>query len=146
METRPVYYADNMVNATDLNEFNSVVRNLLYNLTSRASSGDSRLKYAAGSTSGPNDQTIYGLVQCTPDLFESQCSDCLVQSIARIAIDCCKDKKGGRVVRPSCSMRFETNFLFYESTAPSPPPPSTINNTSSQGTFSYMCDFRSTYD
>ncbi|KAK2452470.1 putative receptor protein kinase [Trifolium repens] len=133
METRPVYYADNMVNATDLNEFNSVVRNLLYNLTSRASSGDSRLKYAAGSTSGPNDQTIYGLVQCTPDLFESQCSDCLVQSIARIAIDCCKDKKGGRVVRPSCSMRFETNFLFYESTAPSPPPPSTINNTSSQG-------------
>jgi hypothetical protein len=59
----------------------------------------------------------------------------LVQSIARIAIDCCKDKKGGRVVRPSCSMWFETNFLFYESTAPSPPPPSTTNNTSSQGTF-----------
>ncbi|KAK2398463.1 putative receptor protein kinase [Trifolium repens] len=133
METRPVYYANNMGDATDLNEFNSVVRNLLYNLTSRASSGDSRLKYAVGSASGPNDQTIYGLVQCTPDLFESQCSDCLVQSIARIAIDCCKDKKGGRVVRPSCSMRFETNFLFYESTAPSPPPPSTTNNTSSQG-------------
>ncbi|CAJ2675522.1 unnamed protein product [Trifolium pratense] len=132
METRPVYYANNMGGSTDLNEFNSAVRNLLYNLTSKASSGDSRLKYAAGSASGPNDQTIYGLVQCTPDLFESQCSDCLVQSIARIAIDCCKDKKGGRVVRPSCSMRFETNFLFYESTAPSPPPPSTTNKTSSQ--------------
>ncbi|MCI15478.1 cysteine-rich receptor-like protein kinase, partial [Trifolium medium] len=119
----PAYYANNMLNASDLNEFNQVVRNLLDNLTSRASSGDSRLKYAADSARGPNDQTIYGLVQCTPDLSESDCNSCLVQSIARIPIDCCKDKIGGRVVRPSCNMRFETSFLFYDPTAtPSPPP------------------------
>jgi hypothetical protein len=123
LETGPAYYANNMLNATDLNEFNQVVRNLLDNLTNKASSGDSSLKYAADSARGPNDQTIYGLVQCTPDLSESDCNSCLVQSIARIPIDCCKDKIGGRVVRPSCNMRFETSFLFYDPIATTPPPP-----------------------
>ncbi|XP_058725199.1 cysteine-rich receptor-like protein kinase 44 [Vicia villosa] len=124
LETGPPYYAHNLANATDLSVFNETVRDLLDNLTQRASSGDSSLKYAADSARGPNDQTIYGLVQCTPDLSESDCSSCLVQSIARIPIDCCKDKIGGRVVRPSCNMRFETNFRFYDPTAtPSPPPP-----------------------
>ncbi|KAK2452476.1 putative receptor protein kinase [Trifolium repens] len=123
LETGPAYYANNMLNATDLNEFNQVVRNLLDNLTNKASSGDSSLKYAADSARGPNDQTIYGLVQCTPDLSESDCNSCLVQSIARIPIDCCKDKIGGRVVRPSCNMRFETSFLFYDPIATPPPPP-----------------------
>ncbi|XP_058725196.1 cysteine-rich receptor-like protein kinase 44 isoform X2 [Vicia villosa] len=132
LETGPAYYAHNLANATDLSVFNETVRNLLDNLTQRASSGDSSLKYAADSARGPNDQTIYGLVQCTPDLSESDCSSCLDQSIARIPIDCCKDKIGGRVVRPSCNMRFETNFRFYVPTAtPPPPPPSSTNNTSS---------------
>ncbi|KAK2398466.1 putative receptor protein kinase [Trifolium repens] len=123
LETGPAYYANNMLNASDLNEFNQLVRNLLDNLTNKASSGDSRLKYAADSTRSPNDQTIYGLVQCTPDLSESDCNSCLVQSISRIPIDCCKDKIGGRVVRPSCNMRFETSFLFYDPIATTPPPP-----------------------
>ncbi|XP_058725229.1 cysteine-rich receptor-like protein kinase 26 [Vicia villosa] len=123
LEIGPAYYANNMNNATDLSVFNEALRNLLDNLTRRASSGDSRLKYAADSTLGPNYQTIYGLVQCTPDLSESDCNSCLVQSIARIPIDCCKDKIGGRVVRPSCNMRFETNFPFYDPTATPPPPP-----------------------
>ncbi|XP_058725226.1 cysteine-rich receptor-like protein kinase 44 [Vicia villosa] len=131
LETGPAYYANNLANATDLSVFNETVRDLLDNLTQRASSGDSSLKFAADSARGPNDQTIYGLVQCTPDLSESDCSSCLVQSVARIPIDCCKDKIGGRVVRPSCNMRFETNFPFYDLTATPPPPLSTTNNTSS---------------
>ncbi|XP_058725227.1 cysteine-rich receptor-like protein kinase 44 [Vicia villosa] len=131
LETGPAYYANNLANATDLRVFNETVRDLLDNLTQRASSGDSSLKFAADSARGPNDQTIYGLVQCTPDLSESDCSSCLVQSVARIPIDCCKDKIGGRVVRPSCNMRFETNFPFYDLTATPPPPLSTTNNTSS---------------
>ncbi|CAL5205960.1 unnamed protein product [Lathyrus oleraceus] len=131
MEIGPAYYASNPNIATDLSVFNETVRNLLDDLTKRASSGDSRLKYAADSARGPNYQTIYGLVQCTPDLSEADCNSCLVQSVARIPIDCCKDKIGGRVVRPSCNMRFETSFRFYDPTATPPPPPSTTNNTSS---------------
>ncbi|XP_061353854.1 cysteine-rich receptor-like protein kinase 10 isoform X8 [Gastrolobium bilobum] len=126
METGPAYYANNMLNATNLDEFNQVLNTLLGSLRSKAASGDSRLKYAADKSSDRNFQTIYGLVQCTPDLSASQCDDCLVQSIARIPIDCCKDRIGGRVVRPSCNMRFETSFLFYD-----PTPSTTTTNTSS---------------
>ncbi|RDX76113.1 Cysteine-rich receptor-like protein kinase 29, partial [Mucuna pruriens] len=131
MEIGPAYYAHNGENATDLNQFNEDVNSLLGNLKSKAASGDSRVKYAVGSISAPNDQVIYGLVQCTPDLLGSECDDCLAQSIARIPIDCCKDSKGGRVVRPSCNMRFETSFRFYGPTAyvPSTPP----SNTSPKG-------------
>ncbi|CAK8569575.1 unnamed protein product [Lathyrus sativus] len=128
MEIGPAYYAKNPNDATDLIVFNETVRNLLDDLTKKAALGDSSLKYAAESVRGPNYQTIYGLVQCTPDLSGSDCSSCLVQSVARIPIDCCKDKIGGRVVRPSCNMRFETNFLFYDPTTTSPPPPFTTSS------------------
>ncbi|XP_028182387.1 cysteine-rich receptor-like protein kinase 10 [Glycine soja] len=133
METGPAFYANNMDNATDLDQFNKDVNTLLGNLKNEAALGDSRLKYAVGNTSGPDNKLIYGLVQCTPDLSGSECFDCLSQSIERIPIDCCKDRKGGRVVRPSCNMRFETSFLFYGDTAyvsPTPPSSTTTNTTS----------------
>ncbi|XP_022641406.1 cysteine-rich receptor-like protein kinase 29 isoform X2 [Vigna radiata var. radiata] len=126
MEIGPAFYANNDRNASDLDEFNEDVNTLLRNLSRIAASGDSRVKYAAdGISSG--SKVIYGLVQCTPDLEESECADCLSQSIERIPIDCCKDKIGGRVVRPSCNMRFETSFKFYGDPAfvPPAPPPST---------------------
>ncbi|KAL2324311.1 hypothetical protein Fmac_023369 [Flemingia macrophylla] len=131
MEIGPAYYAHNMLNATDLDQFNKSLSTLLRNLRSQAASGDSRLKYAVGNISTPDEKTIYGLVQCTPDLLGSECDSCLVQSIERIPIDCCKDSLGGRVVRPSCNMRFETGFLFYGPTAYTPPPSST--STTSKG-------------
>ncbi|QCE08412.1 putative receptor-like protein kinase At4g00960 [Vigna unguiculata] len=130
MEIGPAFYANNDRNASDLDEFNEDVNTLLRNLMPIAASGDSRVKYAAdGISSG--SKVIYGLVQCTPDLEESECADCLSQSIERIPIDCCKDKIGGRVVRPSCCMRFETSFKFYGDPAfvPPAPPPSTTTTT-----------------
>lgn len=132
-EIGPAFYAHNMENATDLDQFNRSLNTLLQNLKSQAASGDSVFKYAIGNISAPNNKVIYGLVQCTPDLLGSDCDDCLAQSIERIPIDCCKDSKGGRVVRPSCNMRFETSYLFYGPTAYVPTPPSTTN-TSSKGT------------
>ncbi|XP_020224175.1 putative receptor-like protein kinase At4g00960 [Cajanus cajan] len=130
METGPAYYAHNTINATDLDQFNRSLSSLLRDLKSQAASGDSRLKYGVGNISIPDDKVIYGLVQCTPDLSGSDCDDCLAQSIERIPIDCCKDSKGGRVVRPSCSMRFETSYHFYGPTAYTPPP---STSTTSEG-------------
>ncbi|KAK7390995.1 hypothetical protein VNO78_19266 [Psophocarpus tetragonolobus] len=134
METAPAYYADNMNNATDLDQFHKDVNTLLGNLTSQAASGDSHFKYAAGAIPGSN-KVIYGLVQCTPDLIGSECSNCLAQSIERIQIDYCKDNIGCRVVRPSCNMRFETSFKFYEDPAYVPPTaPSTKGESKSNST------------
>ncbi|KAK2452477.1 putative receptor protein kinase [Trifolium repens] len=139
MEDVPMFASNNDNDSVDVDLSNEVVNNLLGNLTSRAVKGDSRIKYAASSLPGPKYEVIYGLVQCTPDLSETDCNSCLVESLQQIP-SCCKNKIGGRVVRPSCNMRFETSFLFYEPRAsPPPPPPSpppsatTGSNTTSQG-------------
>nr|XP_029146260.1 putative receptor-like protein kinase At4g00960 [Arachis hypogaea] len=123
MDNGPAYYKKSDKNATDLNEFNTKLNDLLNGLKSKASSGDSRLKYAVGNFSLPNFDDVYGLVQCTPDLSGEDCDNCIAQSIERISKDCCKDSMGGRVVRPSCFMRFETSYQFYGPTAYTPPSP-----------------------
>ncbi|KAE9611672.1 putative Gnk2-like domain-containing protein [Lupinus albus] len=70
----------------------------------------------------------------------SQCSFCLNESISVIP-SCCNNRKGARIVRPSCNLRYETDFLFSEEAiayAPSPPPstdapPSSLPLPTSQG-------------
>lgn len=66
-------------------------------------------------------QTVYLLVQCTPDLTNQDCSTCLQISFNQLP----QDKVGGRFILPSCNSRFEI-YPFYNQTAVkalSPPPP-----------------------
>ncbi|KAL2324329.1 hypothetical protein Fmac_023387 [Flemingia macrophylla] len=122
-EDLPSFYLRNNDNASDVDKFNEELNNMLESLTKNASLGDSHRKFAAADVTGPAFQTIWGLVQCTPDLSELQCSTCLVGTIAEIP-QYCDGRKGGRIVRPSCYFRYETH-PFYDSTyieIPSPPP------------------------
>ncbi|XP_048597007.1 uncharacterized protein LOC106440399 isoform X4 [Brassica napus] len=78
-------------------------------------------------------QTLHGLVQCTPDLTNQDCLDCLSRIINQLPTD----RIGGRVMVPSCFSRFEL-YLFYNeaaadrtpqpqlNSAPPPPPPISI--------------------
>jgi hypothetical protein len=103
----------NVNNASLADQFNSVAKQLLNDLKNKARNGDSHRKYAAGTLPGPSsDQTIYGLVQCTPDLSVSQCDDCLNESIAEVQ-KYCTNKIGCRIFRASCYLRFETH-QFYQ--------------------------------
>ncbi|KAG4998415.1 hypothetical protein JHK85_029854 [Glycine max] len=121
METSPDYVLFNIQNATNVGQFNQVLRNLMRMLTGIAASGDSRRKYAAASATATNIQAIYGLVQCTPDLSQPECKHCLIGAISEIP-RCCNGKIGGRVLRPSCNIRYE-NYPFYdEPTAYAPAP------------------------
>ncbi|MFS7944296.1 putative Gnk2-like domain superfamily protein [Helianthus anomalus] len=52
---------------------------LMNKLKADAVAGDSLLKFAAGNTTGPDFVTIYGLVQCTPDLYRR----CIFQPMCR---------------------------------------------------------------
>lgn len=75
-------------------------------------------------SAGSYSQTLYGLVQCTPDLSESNCSSCFQKAIAATPV-CCKGRRGGRVLLPSCYIRYEL-YRFFDSTEsplPLPPPP-----------------------
>ncbi|KAK8467433.1 hypothetical protein PHAVU_007G049500 [Phaseolus vulgaris] len=139
METSPTYYWWNVGNVTEVDQFNEVLGNLMTSLRDIAASGDSRRKCAGGKNiSGLNFQTIYGVVQCTPNLSQQECYQCLDVAISEIP-NCCSGKIGGRVLKPSCNIRFEI-YSFYGNTTtldPEAPPPSTnttssINTTSSQ--------------
>jgi len=124
MEATPGF-SKRTYNATDGDNFNEVLRNLLENLTSQASSGDSRRKFSVANASGPAFQTIFGLVQCTPDLSEKHCDECLLKTISEIP-QCCNGSKGAKFFKPSCIIRYEI-FPFYDpinaaTTHASPPP------------------------
>ncbi|CAH1439786.1 unnamed protein product [Lactuca virosa] len=110
-------------NASNIEEFNSALRPLMDGLRTRAASGGPLLKFASGNTSGPAFTTIYGLVQCTPDLTEIQCNDCLEGAINRIGI-WFNGRVGGRILLPMCNFRYDTSRFFNATTPAIPPQPS----------------------
>ncbi|KAH7857869.1 hypothetical protein Vadar_017323 [Vaccinium darrowii] len=101
------------------NTFNEALRTLLNRLSSQASSGTLR-KFATGNETGPGNQTIYGAMQCTPDLSEQDCSFCL-QTIMTDIPSCIADSEGWRVDVPSCNLRFDNVPFFSQIPADSPP-------------------------
>ncbi|GLT48443.1 hypothetical protein SLA2020_220680 [Shorea laevis] len=121
LETWPGFYMWNVKNFTNISAFNNALSTLHHNLSNSAASGDSHLKFATGTAPVPPTDAIYALVQCTPDLSQLQCSSCLSYAIAQIPV-CCDGKQGGRVITPSCNIRFEI-YLFYDGATGEPPPP-----------------------
>uniref|UniRef100_A0A7N0TRI7 Gnk2-homologous domain-containing protein n=1 Tax=Kalanchoe fedtschenkoi TaxID=63787 RepID=A0A7N0TRI7_KALFE len=115
---QPALYMWNLNNVSDVTKFSQSLDGLLSDLRKEASAGDSRQKFAIGDASYANYTRIYGLVQCTPDLSEVQCSNCLDRSFRDIT-NAFNGKQGGRVIGPSCNFRYEID-QFYEI----PPPPS----------------------
>ncbi|KAF3450460.1 hypothetical protein FNV43_RR06543 [Rhamnella rubrinervis] len=132
METSPYIYLVNSDNITsNVDGFNEELMNLFYKLRSEAAGGNSLRKYAAGKALfAPNFQTIYALVQCTPDLSKIECENCLGDAFSAIS-QCCIGKRGVQAIYPSCRIRYELN-QFYDSTEDDisvPPPSSTPNST-----------------
>ncbi|CAN6552854.1 unnamed protein product [Malus baccata var. baccata] len=97
-------------------QFEVVLNPLLGILSEKASSGDSLKKFAAGHATVPDAETIYAFVQCTPDINQQNCSNCLKDSVSIIP-GCCGGKKGGRVLKPSCYLRYEDGIFFDPSAA-----------------------------
>ncbi|CAM8912000.1 unnamed protein product [Rhodiola kirilowii] len=119
----PAVYMWNVNNVSNVSTFTETLNGFLYSLRKNASSGDSRQKFAIGDTKYVAFTRIYILVQCTPDLTELQCSNCLENSFRQF-VNNYLGREGGRVLGPSCNFRFEI-YRFYEipSPPPSPPPP-----------------------
>ncbi|KAK1425056.1 hypothetical protein QVD17_20399 [Tagetes erecta] len=108
----------NLQNTSDVDRFNSDLRQLMDKLRGEAAAGGPLLKFATGSMpSGPDFTTIYGLVQCTPDLSQRVCSDCLEAAINRIPNTNIYGKVGGRILQSTCNFRYEI-YEFFNRTAP----------------------------
>ncbi|BFG27553.1 hypothetical protein CerSpe_138270 [Prunus speciosa] len=111
----PLKHVPSPNSAKNPQQFELVLTPLLGILRDRAASGDSLKKFAAGHAPVPGGETIYALAQCTPDIDKQNCSSCLKQSVTEIQT-CCGGKQGGRVLKPSCNLRYEVG-LFFRSTA-----------------------------
>ncbi|KAI3680573.1 hypothetical protein L6452_35346 [Arctium lappa] len=143
MDTR---FQANPRNTSNVDQFNQGLYSLLDQLIVEASSGGSLRKYASNYTNGRGGTRIFGIMQCTPDLSEIQCYNCLDRTIQLIPI-CCDGRRGLRVLYPSCTLRYEDYSFFNDmvvltppsspqspppppSPQSSPPPPSPSENTS----------------
>lgn len=121
-EDEPTMFVPSPHSIANFEAFKLVLDPLLKNLSEKAASGDSMKKFAAGHELVPGtNQTIYATVQCSPDLDTQECSGCLEEAISDISNSTIAGKDGGRILKPSCSFRFENN-IFYESAADSGPP------------------------
>ncbi|KAF7114743.1 hypothetical protein RHSIM_RhsimUnG0078600 [Rhododendron simsii] len=122
----PTFFSGNQATAWSLNEFNQAVKSLLDGLRSQAASGGARRKFATNNKAGPDFQTVYGLMQCTPDLTQRDCNNCLGWATGQIPQHF-GGKIGGRFLTPTCALRYESYPFFTDipADAPAEPPPTT---------------------
>ncbi|KAK8579384.1 hypothetical protein V6N12_069710 [Hibiscus sabdariffa] len=120
--------------ASNVTQFFQIWGELMEAVATKASMGSSRLKYATGVA-----EEIQALMQCTPDLSQTDCLTCL-RTLVRRFTACCRTYQGGYVETPSCRMRWDL-YMFFTPTADtvrlslsSPPPtaspPDATNKTS----------------
>ncbi|XP_015574231.2 cysteine-rich receptor-like protein kinase 10 [Ricinus communis] len=124
MDQTPELYMWNTQNisTSDQVRFNGLLASTMNNLATEASTAASgEKKFAVKEDSFTSFQKLYSLVQCTPDLSTSDCGQCLQTAISNLP-SCCGGKQGGRVLYPSCNIRYEV-YLFFNATALEPPPP-----------------------
>ncbi|KAI3823889.1 hypothetical protein L1987_05334 [Smallanthus sonchifolius] len=112
----------NTARVSDIGEFNNALNNLTTRLQAQAAGGDSFRKLAVGNvTFGPDSLTIYGMMQCTPDLLREQCSECLYGTITELH-DCCSGRVAARVFFPSCFARYSNEHFYNDPPVISLPP------------------------
>ncbi|KAL8045124.1 hypothetical protein ABFX02_08G092600 [Erythranthe guttata] len=127
LATYPGLWMWNLKNATSTVRFKEDLRTLIDGLRIKAAAGGDTRKVAAGNITAPDFQTIYSLVQCSPDLSQKDCNLCLSTAAADIP-RCCDSKIGARVLLQSCNLRYETYPFFNETVlqqlepVPVPPP------------------------
>ncbi|KAM4110611.1 hypothetical protein ACJW30_05G004900 [Castanea mollissima] len=112
----------NQNNVSDVDGFGKAVKSLLDSMISGAAS--SNRKFATNTSVAPDLSKLYGFVQCTPDLSEQQCKNCLEMTSSQLPLFTI-GMGGGRFYTPSCNFRFDTD-LFFQPQADASLPPSPI--------------------
>ncbi|XP_050288760.1 cysteine-rich receptor-like protein kinase 10 [Quercus robur] len=122
MEDQPRKYLWNVLDITEPDRFLKLAQTTLSDLVPLAANASSGAKkFATKEVNFTVLQTMYSLVQCTPDLSSFDCNRCLREAITNVPT-CCSGKQGGRVMYPSCTIRYEVS-PFYQIKAVAPPAP-----------------------
>lgn len=127
MERDPNYTLWNTKNVAVLADFNRILVDTISTAVYRAANMPAGAKkFAATKANYTTEDNLYVLVQCTPDLSSSDCHQCLLAAYSGLEI-CCNEKRGGRILFPSCIVNFEMyinyNETYVEAAALAPPSP-----------------------
>jgi hypothetical protein len=127
-------------NATEPDRFNRLVNTTLSQLAREASNFPIGVKkFGVKEVKFSDYENTYNLVQCTPDLSSTDCNSCL-QAAINLLPTYFSGKQGGRILLPSCNVRYES-YLFYNvptapapaaGLAPPPPPPASVAGSKGQ--------------
>ncbi|KAL0326624.1 UNVERIFIED_CONTAM: Cysteine-rich receptor-like protein kinase [Sesamum angustifolium] len=98
-------------NASSPDQFKEILRTVVDTLSLQAASGGSLMKVAARNHTAPDFQTIYAMLQCTPDISEEDCSGCLTAAAQRIP-QCCDSKRAATILTPSCNLRYDVSPFY----------------------------------
>ncbi|KAJ1376486.1 Serine-threonine/tyrosine-protein kinase, catalytic domain [Sesbania bispinosa] len=120
VDTRPAVYLLNSANTSNQESFMRLLFTTMNQTADEAANSPTVKKYATKEANISGFQTLYCLAQCTEDLSNSDCRTCLSDAIGELP-QCCGGKQGGRVLYPSCNVRYEL-YPFYSSPAPPPTP------------------------
>lgn len=121
-DTRPGAFLFNTANVSNQESFMSLLFATMNDTADEAASFSGGAKYATKEANISGFQSLYCLAQCTEDLPRQECRRCLEDAIGNLP-RCCEGKQGGRVLYPSCNIRYEL-YPFYQSPASAAPAPS----------------------
>ncbi|KAL2320044.1 hypothetical protein Fmac_029013 [Flemingia macrophylla] len=119
-DTSPAYTMPSLANVSDPENFSSLLHLTLNETVGQASSNDKKFATTQANVSG--SQSLYCLAQCTPDLSPSDCKTCLSAAIRELP-SCCEASEGGRVLYPSCNVRYELYPFFDSNSSSTQTPP-----------------------
>nr|XP_023924888.1 cysteine-rich receptor-like protein kinase 25 [Quercus suber] len=108
VDERPMFGLLNTQNVTDQDKFNQLLNTSMIALMTELAREISNVptgakKFGTQQVNISAFQTLYNLVQCTPDLSGTDCYGCLQDAI-KLLPWCCSGKQGGRIVFPSCNI------------------------------------------
>jgi len=103
---------ENSKNTTDPQELQQA-ESYMQSLKREATVETNKL-YAMGGFNLSDGEERFGLVQCSRDLTNDECSQCLEAMIEKIP-QCCATKRAWQVLAPSCLIKYD-DFMFYQIT------------------------------
>ncbi|XP_028776269.1 cysteine-rich receptor-like protein kinase 10 [Neltuma alba] len=113
-------------NSDDANP-NAELKKMLKEAAVEAATSSGTKKFATKEANISSWVRVYTLVQCTPDLPSQLCSECLNGMIELIPI--LYIERSGRILNPSCNLRFDTERFYYKGNQP----PSDVSPTQGLG-------------
>ncbi|XP_074334404.1 cysteine-rich receptor-like protein kinase 15 isoform X1 [Apium graveolens] len=120
MITWPSFCLFNAQNFTETKNFSRILRDMFSNLTDQATNIPANRKYAKTQVPLWDFKTLYGMVQCTPDLSPSQCRKCLSSIYDSSSICSVEGTRGRRILTPSCNTRYEIYSFLSDPPSTSP--------------------------